>query len=633
MRQSQALLIKALSFVAVLSTPAFAMDTYHSAPNSNGFNIDLGVYLRGNSNNLEINKYFYDGHRMKMDYKFNKKSVDYNLTQNWLLDSSQAKNQGGTIVLECQNSPTAQGGWVATPQEGMTCWDPMYATSVYHNGKLLNNGNSVQIVGEEPLTANHIQITPKSQCDSAHYASPSSKKICIGGSGISVNTSDDMISVSPKAGAYLEYDLLGNRNLSGLGSGGNGSKINNRLKYISSNRASSDGQLSIPSGYTASSVEVSPEITEYYTFSQSEYVKGNANVDVKNGCYQADIKVCENVNVVGNHQYINGSCGEAHDNGFLNTGEILKSKMCKYGVPTSISTSNGGKQFNWKCLGVGANESASKKATDASCNAYLDMDAKCGTSNNEEFSSKTALSNAGKHCSTNSTRTSITGSESGPWVWECNSTMNNTTATCMALPNNKDCSDLNKNQRIVVVQDLSGSFIDDLGNTRSALKALFKNSAFRNWGVAITSFIDLGESGYKNHGGYYIVPKQLSTLTSVYDGLTATGGGDFPESQVYAMSKAIDDYAGASNTQVTLVLATDATSHTGGNYGTFAGLASKMTSKNVRVITLSTGQVSYYSENFNNSGVGHMTDHKSITSNSSDLGLSLMTSLLSMNCK
>lgn len=607
---------------------ADAMDVYNSTPKYNDYDVDLGNYVRNATTKPSIDRYYYSGHRLKLGYVFQPTADDYNKLQKWIIDGTVSKNNNnGTITLECSSSPKSNGGWTVSTSGDMTCWNAMYASNVYYQGNLLNSGNSVQIIGEQPLTTDNITVTPlTSQCNASHYSSPTNKKVCIDGSGVTVNTNDDMISIAPKAGAYIEYDLLGNRNLSGLGSN---TAMNKRLQYIHSSRDSDAGNLVMPSGYTASNVETAPDITEYYTFGNSNFVSsGSNNVSLVNGCYEAKVGICENVAFTGTDQYIDGSCGVANGQGYMNTSEISKTQLCKGGVPTSISTTADGKTFKWTCQGVGYSASASKLASDASCQAYYDVNAKCGTSNGDYFDTKTDLLNKGQLCASNSNMSSMIGSETGPWIWECASKYNTTTATCTGLPSTKDCSDLLKDQRLVVVQDLSGSFVDDLNNTRSAFNALFRNSLFVNWGVGLTSFVD--GTDFTNHGGYFILPTQLSSVLSVYNGMRASGGGDFPENQVYAMSRAIDVYGGRSNQQLTLVLATDATAH---EYVSFSALVSKMKSSGVKAITLSTGQSSYYSGHFSSAGGSGITTHLEITSNSDNLGQNLMQALLNLNCK
>ena len=626
-----------------ISSNAIAGQTYNLDTPGTNDSFDYGstpayIYKRGSDTAIEIKKYSFEGHRAKIKYEYGQRDEDLNGLQEWVLDGG-VTNTGGEIWLLC-DTPNEDGGWhVKFVDHNMTCWDPIKATNVFRHGSILNNGGPVQIVGAKMLTRDEISIEPKSQCThSSDYAPDgfdgTKKTFCSYGNGIDGNTGDDMFKLSPTVRSYFEYDKLGTSDLNNVGNSSHDEYY--RLRFLNRSAAGSKDMM-MPSG--------PPSIYSDYT----NFLK-KSPIEVKDACYKANIEVCENVTIEADYK-IDGVCGEAANYTYTSIDEIQERYQCAYGVPGRIETNTSEKRFEWTCKGVGYDAASSQLATDATCFADIDSGAQCGAAHLEQFRNRGELTGSdspysGKLCTGTSSPGSVTGS--GPWFWTCDANVGETKAYCTGLVQGQNCDRLFSTDKMIVVQDTSGSFDDDIGNTRTGLSYLFNNSLFEGWDVALTSYSDFGRPyAYRIDKRFTDLDTDLAGFTSTYGALSPRGGGDGPESQVYAMIKSIDDFAAQTNKDdgFIMIMITDHTSHTGGRggrYETFATLADKMKEHNVRVIGLTTSNVriglttidlgSWYTQRFTNAGVADRFSQQDITSNSSDLASALLEGLIDLGC-
>jgi len=140
-----------------------------------------------------------------------------------------------------------------------------------------------------------------------------------------------------------------------------------------------------------------------------------------------------------------------------------------------------------------------------------------------------------------------------------------------------------QNIDLVLLQDLSGSYSDDIATVKGLLPSLFSTltSLAPNTKVAATSYVDkpAGSFGYtpdfayRFDVGFTPVSTAASVIGKVYDKYTILGGGDGPESQAEALlhvAKSVDLDFRRGSTRVALLF-TDDTAHLAGD-GASAGI-------------------------------------------------------------
>ncbi|PZU19286.1 MAG: hypothetical protein DI589_21890 [Shinella sp.] len=168
---------------------------------------------------------------------------------------------------------------------------------------------------------------------------------------------------------------------------------------------------------------------------------------------------------------------------------------------------------------------------------------------------------------------------------------------------------------VVFLQDLTGSFYDDIGYMRSTVGTVVNSlvSSFPGSRVAVTSFKDEGDSYI------YALERNFTTsasvVTSIYAGFSASGGGDTPEAQLTAMMRAADDMALSyrRDTPRIFVISTDATYH---DYVSIPTLAAKLAEKNIiPIFAVTVDVLSSYQDLVTQLGRGVVT---TISSDSSD---------------
>lgn len=423
-------------------------------------------------------------------------------------------------------------------------------------------------------------------------------------------TGDDMLRLTRDKAAYFEYIDVGE-----------GDPDN--LKYIYRNT----------SGATTSDMMVPAGPKDTYDDFRNFVNNPPSDVITLNACYpmSAEIKCSGGDELL---PPIDGVCGTATLAAaatYDTSSEILPAAFCGPGQKAVDINDDGALGITWTCEGLYGG------APSPQCIHYKQINGQCSSETHlQRFSTLEELNAEGEFCAPGSSKVSGPNG-SGPWTWECAPDRRVTGATnaqCIAFERGQDCSEFFDNRNMVISQDLSGSFSDDLGNTKSALTVLFNDPLFADWEVGITSYKDFGDNySYRNNLNLTNTTEDKTTITNTYNSFSASGGGDYPESQVFALAEAVDEFTPqAPGQRITYVLITDATSHTGGRYGTFANLAAKMDANNAALIVLGTGNVKSYYEDIITSN-GYKGSFSTITSNSSNLAGALLAGLVDLGCR
>jgi len=149
---------------------------------------------------------------------------------------------------------------------------------------------------------------------------------------------------------------------------------------------------------------------------------------------------------------------------------------------------------------------------------------------------------------------------------------------------------------VCLLEDETGSFSDDIANLKNpaTIAAIFNGvrAESPDSQFAVAGFRDFGDAWvYRLLSG---MSPNFANWAAGVNSLTAAGGGDLPEAQYPAIRAAVQGGFGSgscgfrADPQVArvLVVATDATFHTGGAYGDFASTLPVLTGADVTVIGL-----------------------------------------------
>lgn len=425
-------------------------------------------------------------------------------------------------------------------------------------------------------------------------------------SGLTGRTGDDMFKLNRSSDGFLEYIDLKDVN------------PNYVLRYF--HRGSAVNAAMIPAG---------PKSTyeDFINFVDNP----SEGITVRKACQPASASLsCDTSGLTP--APVAGACGQATydpDGTYMSLADVNSAEArsgnhyCFIGDKKNVSET--ADSITWACTGLFGG------ADSAQCVHTKSNDGRCGSAHLNEFADRLELEGTAQYCADGSPK--IAGpSGSGPWGWTCGPTGDGgENAYCTAFKKGMDCRKFFENDNMVVVQDLSGSFYDDLGNTKTALSALFNDPLFTEWGVGIVGYKDFGDR--YPYGIIKNVTTDKDVVTAAYNNLRASGGGDYPESQVYAMRQTVDDFSAQFNNEpFTMVMITDASAHTGGSYGTFADLKSRMDAKDASLIILGTSNVNgFYTSNMSSNGING--SFKTITSDSRNLASSLLSGLVEIGCE
>lgn len=369
-----------------------------------------------------------------------------------------------------------------------------------------------------------------------------------------------------------------------------------------------------------------------------------ANMTVTHACYPVDIELCTGINFL---PPLAGRCGPANSatpGTYMTAADIPDSAFCRGGV-TPVNLTDTSTEIAWNCPGFNGGDNSPQ------CDVIKSQNGMCGSANGGSFDNLAELQAANLCAAGTATTPSGSGSV---WTWTCAATgPSGSPATCGATKN-LTCTNLAMNDNMVFVQDLSGSFGDDIMPTTAALTSLFNNTLFNDWQVGLTSFKDHpvhpygspGDYTYRDEsGGLMTISTQRSSIISEVQSYTASGGNDWPESQMIALSRALDDYLPRlpAGEGMTLVLVTDATAHmTTENsiYPPWPQIANRINSNNLYLIVLAadvayggTSTVPFYQGLIDSNLGSDRGTVVQITSSSTNLADALLEGLFTVICE
>ncbi len=446
-------------------------------------------------------------------------------------------------------------------------------------------------------------VWPVTDEDSAQNYAPVSARTSVdpdsgATSGLTGNTGDDMFRIDYGSKGFLEY--LDNPS------------AGNRLKYLE--RTGGDTRpMMIPAGPKGT-------LNDYNNFINNP----PSDVEVKNACYPVKAEVVCDISTLPDMP-IPGVCGAAAYVGpgvYSHYNDIPNEHLCYVGDETAVSNYEGS-YVTWKCLGKNGGD------TSSTCRYTYSQDGQCGSSHLAYFDTKSALDSNNAYCAGGSAMAGAVSGE-GPWFWTCGATgSQGNDAYCTAYDDDLDCDSFFENNTMVFVQDLSGSFADDISNTKNALNALFADPVFNEWSVGLTSTAgsDGSSSVYQKQLDWTDVSTGKSTILNKINGYGTTGSED----PIYAIYRAIQDFfPRADGRSGTIVMITDESDGNREDY--LSKIKDKMDEHNLKLVVLVTSGVkSYYQNVLSNAGIEY--DLETITSDSSNLAASLLSGLTKVNCE
>jgi hypothetical protein len=438
-------------------------------------------------------------------------------------------------------------------------------------------------------------------------SSPSAKGLCLhdydGTIGLTDATGDDMLSISVGASTYIEYDRFG------------AITDPDRLKWIQRNAGDGPLDMMLPSG---------PPVTfaDYSNFMASP----PSSVSVQSACYPVTADICTSPNQIQLPE-IAGACGaadEAANGTYTEIAQIPAGDFCYIGE--ARSKNDFVSMISWECSGVNGGATTQ-------CGIEKNADGLCGTAHTAEFSSLADVQSANL-CRAGAPSGLMAITAEGPYQWNCGATgPTGTAASCVALHEGKDCDSFFENDNMVFVQDVSGSFGDDIGNITTALGVLFNDPVFAEWNVGITRFSNSGTiGGYSRVNDFIVVEDDRAALVNNTAAHANVIGGS--ENAFHGIVMAANDYASVvpNDEQMTIVLVTDEAP--GGYHGHThhweAEALQAINDNNIRFVALTAGNAAsnYYTGLANSIGGEQVT----ITSDSSNFYSALLQGLVEVNC-
>lgn len=441
-----------------------------------------------------------------------------------------------------------------------------------------------------PVGATHVSATAESKCVGGRITSLKSpqdengnqysvKQHCVFddsatpkiiGAHSDPSKNDDMFRIQTGASSYLEY----------IDRGAVGEP--NRLKWIQ--RDSGAGEdLMMPAGPPGS-------FADWDAFIMN---KPAVLTTVESACYPTTVSLCAGEKPEKMFP-APGHCGAAHKGYYADAAAILAVPygQCVVGGPTKIvekiNSASGLKTYHWECEGDPKDIEPA-----AQCYATQVIDGVCGTANGRTYTSASEISHASL-CAFGTP--SKVPSGGGSWAWTCQATgEGGKSPNCMASAkaSMETCNAMSSEGAMVLVQDLSGSYWDDLPNLKNNMSAVLNDADFKGWKVGLTSFTDFqsctfctpGDWPYRNELNLRDVSTSKAAILNEIASWTAWNGGDWEESQYYAISRTIADFKGQTDRPLNIVLATDAISH---HHVAPATLASQLKAANANLIVLAT---------------------------------------------
>lgn len=536
-----------------------------------------------------------------------------------------------SATLECTGG-AGKGGWRVVNTTGK-CW------TEYTVADCDEDSCVERTISENPVDSNDVIMHAFHKCDSPH----ASKNYCIhdydGRIGITGDTGDDMFKLEADGGgAFFEYKNLGETDPY-------------RMKYYEWNSAAggiSGKGLMIPSGPPTSMTRTDadgntitvPPYGDYKSFvdNRPSFVK------VDSACFPITLSLCDEEPPAGTGLAEDGACGKADisrtPGGYASQLEIGAGDYCDGGTRGTVTDAGSG-MIQWQCMGLPAEGGG---ADSPICKAKIQVpDPFCGEAHMREYASLSALQalEEEKLCSVgtfNSAAGFSTTPDGDGWGWSCKNNVN-ATVDCSAIAEAADCTSLQTNTNVVLVQDTSGSFADDIPNIRNAFIDLFNQPAMLEWNIGITHYNTTLSGGYdsltpgflSNHGEKTQILNHIQSLSGLIWG---------SEDPFVGLDRAIDEYltkvpAGESFTVILVSDETDTGSVEAGGSGNvedyFYDAKDKMIANDIKFMVLATSGVSGFYVPYSNQVPEGQT--LIISSDSSDLSAAMLAGLIDVNCE
>lgn len=527
-------------------------------------------------------------------------------------------SENASATLKCTGAST-KGGWEVTNVTGL-CWHEFTIAEC-------NDTECTQtLVPENPVGPADVLFYPSHRCSTPDP----DKNFCVhnyaGAQGISGDTGDDMFKLDKGGGAFFEYGHLGETDPY-------------RVTWIERTGGVTGRSLMVPSGPPSEMTRTDDDGNTITVPPYGDYKRFIDNspgfVTTQKGCFPVSIGLCVNEPPTDDDTLKeNGTCGVANGQSYVSQIGIAAGDFCASGELDDSTLSATSDEITWKCAGLppinGGTTSGTCRAT------VISDDALCGLAHTDIFASRAELED-GQLCSAGTLRSGSLVSTDDGWDWDCNPPgPGGIIASCTAFKDSSNCESFFDNDNVVFVQDLSGSFGDDIVPTRNALLSLFNSPSMSDWRIGLTAYQDIGDSpygGYKKITNFLHNGSQKATILNTVNGYAASGGGDYPESQIKASHEAAQDFLpqAPAGEKFTIVLITDATSH---QHVPFSTLADDIRDNDLKFIVLATsGAMSHYQGLISSEGIESYSTVMPISSSSTDLAAALLSGLVEVHCE
>lgn len=454
----------------------------------------------------------------------------------------------GSVRMICDGgaSHVATGGWV---QDTTSAGECIYKLC-YETGP---SRPPVTVCEDVRGGAMSVSSTPVELCPSGASESSPRKGFCVFDTAPSPEitgvTGDDMVKIKAGAKAYFESTKLSGPE---------------RLKWVQWISSDMSRDLMMPAGPPPASPSDPNAYKDLQDFMDSPPA---GVVAVEPACYAVSFEACT---TPPEPPPVDGVCG-ASLGGYFRTAPTTN--LCYIGNGSAVASTETG--WSWTCSGVRGGHAS------GACTALKPIDGVCGAADGKEFYNVADVK-AGGLCSKGSA-SAVAGT--GPWTWTCNGVGTGAVSkSCQA----KTMTCEKYFNSMILVQDLTGSFGDDLPYMRSQMQALVNDPDFQTRKLGLARFLDVYDSyTYQKDMNLVEIASNKTQLTNTINTWMAGGGGDGPEAQWIAIQNVINDYTPQSDTPLTIILSTDATAHRDtAPYPTSVALATLLKSKDARLVVL-----------------------------------------------
>lgn len=539
--------------------------------------------------------------------------------------------QDASATIECTGG-AGKGGWRVTETTGL-CW------SEYTVADCDADSCVERTISANPVDNNDVILHAFHKCTAPSLPKNYCTHNYSGGEGVTGETGDDMFKITADGGGvFFEY-----KNLSETDP--------DRLRYLEWNSAAGGNSgkgLMIPSGPPSTMSRTDSDGNTITVKPYDDYRSFMANkpsfITVDKGCFPVTLSLCKEEPPSGTGLMEDGVCGVANGSSYPSQIAIGAGDYCNAGTRGTVTEGASPGQIQWTCQGLPLDGGGADSGT---CTANITVPAPfCGGDHMSEISSlsvlqsKVGTDNEEDLCSVGDFKTSagFTTTDDG-WTWSCTNGIASQDVYCGALKESSNCESLQTNTNVILVQDTSGSFSDDIPNIRSAFIDLFNQPAMLDWQIGITHYNTTLSGGYdsltpgflSNHGDKSAILGHIQNLSNLIDG---------SEDPFVGLKRAVDEYTplvptGESYTVILVSDETDEGAVEAGGSGNvadyFDDAKAAMIANDVKFMVLATSSVS-----------GFYTTHSSqipegqtliISSDSSDLAAAMLAGLIDVNCE